>query len=76
MHEIDPAADVDEPARASVRRPTRPGSVGAVEPAGAAPGRRPRRRWCRSGLPGQWGSASASGAMYARGRAYDDAVTD
>ena len=28
--------------------------------------RRPRRRWCRSGLPGQWGSASASGAMGAR----------
>ena len=28
--------------------------------------RRPRRRWCRSGLPGQWGSASASGAMCAR----------
>ena len=29
--------------------------------------RRPRRRWCRSGLPGQWSSASASGAMCARG---------
>ena len=42
--------------------------------------RRPRRRWCRSGLPGQWALHPPQVGMRVGGsrhlRAYDDAVTD